>query len=689
MKKIYTVLFIFISLCTFSQTPWCGTEEYFRKQAEKNPELYQLRQEFFSQPQTFVSTDEPGRSAPRIIPIVFHVIHQGGPENISKAQILDQIRILNEDYRRLNTDTGNTPTPFKPLAADCNIEFRLAQIDPNGNCTDGIVRIYSSLTNNADDPVKALSIWPRANYFNVWVVKSIASTPPYITLGYATPPPPFSSAATDGVVVRADYVGSIGTSSPAKAGRVLTHEAGHWLGLQHIWGDATCGDDGINDTPVHQDLNFGCPTFPHTNTCAGNDPVNGEMFTNFMDYTDGNCQNMFSSGQKTQRIDLVLGNALSRAGLVSASNNTATGTDGTPAVLCAPIADFITTTPSVCEGASVTFTNFSYNADTMGFSWQFPGGNPSTSNLANPVVQYAASGIYSVTLTVSNAAGSSTKVRTSYIIVNGAAVFTAPYVNSFESAGDFPHYDGYVLNPDNGNTWQRFISAGSSGTSSIRINNFSGNTMGEMDDYVLPSFNLTYITQPTLTFKYAHAQRSSTSDDGLKVFVSVNCGQTWQQRLYLHGATLATAPITASNFTPTSTQWVQQSVNLLAYAGLPNLRIKFQGISNEGNNVYVDEINLNGIVGIQESGLVANSFVVFPNPSNGNTAVSFDLLHSEIVSWTLTDITGRVINTSNQFELQSGHHNISVGGDLRAGVYFVMLKAGNSITSLKLVVINN
>ncbi|HLG33945.1 MAG TPA: PKD domain-containing protein [Bacteroidia bacterium] len=691
MKKIYVILFLFCFIATFTlnaQTPWCGSEEYFRKKAEANPELERLRDEFFAQPQNVPSSDETGRSVPRIIPVVFHIIHVGGVENISKAQILDQIRILNDDYRRLNADTVNTPAPFRPLAADCDVEFRLAQKDTNGNCTDGIIRIYSTLSNNANDAVKALSHWPRDKYFNIWVVKTISYTPPFIILGYSSPPPPFSTPEEDGVVVRADYVGSIGTSSAAKAGRVLTHESGHWLGLQHIWGDNFCADDGINDTPVHYDANFGCPAFPHTNTCVGGDTINGEMFSNFMDYTNGNCQNMFSSGQKTQRIDLVLSNPLSRANLVSAANLVATGTDGTPAVLCSPVADFISVNTTICDSVSITFVNFSYNADTMTYNWQFPGGNPSTSTIKNPTVQYPTGGTYSVTLTATNAAGSSSRTRTSYIMVSGAAVFPVPYSNGFESANDFPSYDGYVVNPDGGNEWVRFTGAGSSGTSCIKMNNFTGNPNGALDDYVLPSINFTYLTQGTLTFKYAYAQRSSFSVDGLKVFVSTNCGQTWFQRMYLYGTSLATAPVSTGNFVPNSSQWVQQNITMVSYSGLPNIRVKFQGISDGGNNLYIDDVNINGVVGIDELNSDFN-FFVYPNPSGGNVFISFTAAQETEAEIICTDAAGREVISFGKKKYDAGDNSLSVEKNLASGVYLVHVRTKNSVQTRRLVMIKN
>jgi hypothetical protein len=200
-----TLLYTFVS--GFSQK--CLTDYYYEQYKKAHPEL-QAQYDKFTHIEDYAPMQKT--NAVRIIPVVFHVIHEYGVENISKAQIQDEINILNEDYRKKNADTVNTRAPFKPYASDCQYEFRLAQIDPNGNCTEGIDRIYSPLTNDATDAVKAVSWWPNTKYLNIWVVKSIDNTggTGYI-LGYAQFPG-VGAASTDGIIVRHDCIGKIGTS---------------------------------------------------------------------------------------------------------------------------------------------------------------------------------------------------------------------------------------------------------------------------------------------------------------------------------------------------------------------------------------------------------------------------------------------------------------------------------------------
>ena len=232
------------------------------------------------------------------IPVVIHVLYNNPIENISDAQILSQLEVLNKDYRRQNSDTVNTPKPFATLGADAKITFCLARKDPNGRPTTGIIRKYTSVQNwLADDGMKYTSqggdnAWDAKRYLNIWVCNLFGRM-----LGYSSLPG--SQADKDGLVIKYTAFGTTGTVlSPFNKGRTATHEVGHWLGLMHIWGDKSCGDDGVFDTPPQQSYNNGCPSFPHTTACSVN--PDGDMFMNFMDLTDDACMNIFTTGQKNK-----------------------------------------------------------------------------------------------------------------------------------------------------------------------------------------------------------------------------------------------------------------------------------------------------------------------------------------------------------------------------------------------------
>lgn len=237
------------------------------------------------------------------IPVVVHVVYNTPEQNISDEQIKGQIRILNEDYRKLNADVSSVPSVFQSLIADTRIEFALACRAPDGGSTNGVIRKSTTATEfGSDDTVKfsgsgGSDAWPRDRYLNIWVCNLADGL-----LGYAQFPG--GPADTDGVVITYTAFGDTGTAAPPfDKGRTATHEIGHWLNLRHIWGDDCPGGDQcggsdlVDDTPNQECMNYGCPTFP--NVSCNNDP-NGDIFMDYMDYTDDACMVMFTNGQSAR-----------------------------------------------------------------------------------------------------------------------------------------------------------------------------------------------------------------------------------------------------------------------------------------------------------------------------------------------------------------------------------------------------
>ena len=669
----------------------CATHEKTLQLLNDNPEAIKAQQQFYSSIERQVKRHDfnPGvrGGGPRIIPMVFHVIHEGGSENISKEQIEDQVRILNEDYRRLNPDTSETREIFRDVAADCNIEFRLAQFDPDGNCTQGIVRVFSTLTSNADDEVKALSWWDNTKYLNVWVVRTIASGDVGgggLVAGYAQLPS-IGSAETDGVVIRNDFCGSIGTAQPFNGrGRTLTHEIGHYLGLLHPF-QGECNPfipflhETIEDTPPVAGPSYGCNL--DANTCDGPTSL-PDMIENYMDYANGNCQNMFTLGQKDV-MDLILDG--SRSSLYTASNLAATGVDGNGPVLCAPIADFVSNFNMVCQGDNVSFTDVSYNGEVETYNWTFEGGNPATSDEANPSVVYDAPGIYDVTLEVSNAAGNDTKSESTYMIISPdpAAVNSSQLVEGFEE-DNVNNQNWIVINTDDGNGWEQISSASFTGDKSIYINHRNGNSVGAVDEFVLPSVDMTALANPEMHFKIAYAQRSN-SEDELKILTSTNCGKSWSMRFNKKGTTLATASSTNGSFTPSSlSDWGSFMVNLANFGNREHLMIKFQTISDNGNNIYIDDINLGTSVSVPEI-TDLESIGLQPNPAKELAVLSFYLSYAADAEISIYDITGKKISTIVSEWLTAGVQNFNIHRNkVQPGLYFIQMKVNEKQVTRKL-----
>ena len=301
MKKILILLLVTLNLLATAQER-CGTVAHTKSMIENNPEYAAARAKVNAQTNEWINNNPDLNQKVTIhIPVVVHVVWNTNQENISDSQIESQIDILNADFNRTNVDKINTPSVWQSIAADCDIEFCLAKVDPNGNTTTGITRTqttYTSFTMNNDVKETAnggIDAWDNDRYLNIWVCDLGSGL-----LGYATPPSNWIGS-TDGVVIGYKYFGN-SNFAPYNKGRTATHEVGHWLNLEHVWGDNFCGNDQVSDTPSQEQENYSCPSFPYNaNSCQTNN-ANGDMFMNFMDYTNDACMNLFTNGQKARMI---------------------------------------------------------------------------------------------------------------------------------------------------------------------------------------------------------------------------------------------------------------------------------------------------------------------------------------------------------------------------------------------------
>lgn len=292
MKKIHYLLSLLL-ITAFSTGLMaqrnCGSMDYLEEQLQSDPKRAAKMEAIERFTNDFIENSDRVTGV-ITIPVVVHVVYNTSSENISDAQILSQITVLNDDFRRMNSDADNV----WPQAADSQIEFCLASIDPSGNATSGITRTSTSKTSfGTNDQMKFNSsggkdAWPASKYLNLWVCDISGGI-----LGYAQFPG--GSASTDGVVIDYQYMGTIGTASyPFDLGRTATHEVGHWLNLRHIWGDGGCSvDDFVADTPTSDAANYGC-AIGHV-SCGTTD-----MVQNYMDYSDDACMNLFTAGQNTR-----------------------------------------------------------------------------------------------------------------------------------------------------------------------------------------------------------------------------------------------------------------------------------------------------------------------------------------------------------------------------------------------------
>ena len=616
------------------------------------------------------------------IPVVFHILHNGGVENISQAQVLDAVDILNEDFRLLNSDANNVQPTFQGMPSDIEIEFALATKAPNGQCFGGITRTQNALSNDGSDgydQVVAIvngndiynNAWPGDEYMNVFIVNDAGGA-----AGYTTNPSGWSATSmTNGIWILHDYVGSIGTGTTGKS-RALTHEVGHWLNLSHLWGPnnnpgnaSSCSDDdGVDDTPRC----IGVTSCNLTaNTCS-NDAVDGYWNTdvvdnveNFMEYSY--CSKMFTNDQRSRMRAAITSNI--RNNLWQPSNLNATGANTTPT---ACVAQFIVDRQVVCAGDDLVFTDDSYS-NISSWNWSFQGGSPSSTTFQNPQVNYANPGQYDVTLTVTDIFGNSvSQTFPDYITVLGSPGNALPISEGFENT-ILPNSDWFIEN-SGGPGFAITSQAAFSGSKSLKLNNSAGSNL-DKDAFVSSTIDLENITAASLTFKYAFAKISPSNSDFLQIFASSNCGQSWAVRKSISSSQLATVNNTASNYTPGPGDWETVTISNFSSAyQVNNLRIKFLFTSGGGNDLYIDDINLTGPVGLQDNETIYD-FFVFPNPANSIANVQFLLPKSQQqMNIQLHNIIGEQVKNIFSGNLSSGQHNLSIDvSDLAPGVYFVTI----------------
>ncbi len=620
------------------------------------------------------------------IPVVFHVLHDNGVENISRAQILSALDILNRDFRLLNADANNVIAQFQGMPSDVEIEFALATKAPNGTCFSGITRTKNALTHdgsNGNAQVTAIingndvynGQWPGDEYLNIFICEEIGGAAGYTF----NPISGFGNSMYAGIWVLQNYVGAIGTSSTFTS-RTLTHEVGHWLNLSHTWGPnnnpgnaSSCGDDdGVSDTPN----TIGVTSCNLTeNTCGS--VANVE---NYMDYSY--CSKMFTPGQ-TARMRASLNSSVGgRNNLWTSGNLAATGATGTPS-FCA--ADFYSDKVTVCGGDDVTFYDNSYNGSISGWTWTFAGGTPSSSSLQNPVINYSTPGTYSVTLTATDGSTNKTKTKTNLItVLEGGR--PAEIVEGFENIS-IPNAEWY-MNNTNSTGFTITTTASASGSKSLRLNN-NTNTAGDVDEFISTNIDLSAVSDVRLTFKYAFAKKASTNTDRLQIYVSKNCGETWSHKKNLSGSNLPTAPNHTGSFIPEDNEWKEITISNISSSFLAeNFRVKFKFTAGGGNKLYIDDINIFDLttVSISENEFISD-LKLYPNPTQGNSNIEFSLNQTTDADILLTDMVGKIVEVISSNTLNAGTHKFVVNTNaLRAGIYFVNLSIGDQMITQKLIV---
>lgn len=691
-KIIWLVCVLFVSFYASAQNDLhCATDVVMKKIYQQHPELVlEKRNKDLAQ---LHSVHKTTAATSYTIPIVFHILHTGGPENISDDQVRDGVRILNRDYAKQNSDTAFIMPEFISAMSSTGIQFVLATKDPAGNCTNGIVHYYDIDTDwDESSPTLYSHTWNPTKYLNVYIVKTITMGNGFGAAGYTYFPGTFAPGSSmDAIVVLNNYFGSIGTGNNFLS-RVLTHEVGHWLNLYHVFGlnaaaTACDGDDFVDDTPSTMGF-VSCPDMNDPSSYQICNPGVSENFQNYMDYSY--CCKMFTNDQAQRMRNALESTDGARNNLSSPSNLLATGVVN-PIANCIPNADFNYNRSVTCVGAPVIFSDASTNAQTTNYYWQFPGGIPGTSTLSAPAVIYNTPGVYSVTYTAGNVAGTSSPITKSSIItvVSSAPNYTANYTESFET-NSIPGSDWTNGNTSGGTNWEQSFDVAYTGSGCAKLPTLNHTRMAKTW-MVSPAIDISAISLPQLSFKLSTAEVNPNHINTLKVFISNDCETTWTEIYSKTGTNLVTSNSTFSPFYPTNTgDWRNEIIDLNSMSSYSHAKFKFIYIRDTisgASNVFIDDINISSTSSVKE---ITNSIKcqVFPNPLNDVSQLEIDNTKTQLLKINITDVLGQEIFEIENKIVEQGNYKFPLfkNDKLKAGIYFIKIENPETSVIKKLIV---
>jgi len=662
-KQLFILVFFAAIIChaqnqTFKRT--CGTETPSNEWNEWfNNKVVEFKKN---------NSTQKNQNVNYTIPVIFHVIHGGQSvgsfPNISQAQINSQITILNNDFAGTGLNVGNiSSTGFSPsLIADCNVTFCLADKNASGATLPekGIERLnyisngwadptsFTTITNfrnYIENTIKANTIWDPTRYLNIWITDV---NPSVGLLGYATFPSgtaltglssSLGTATTDGVWCWTKSIGDVGTLYyPYDKGRTATHEIGHWLGLRHIWGDASCGNDFCADTPTQQQENTGCPTYPSPSCSNG---VTGDMFMNFMDYSNDLCLYMFTNDQRS-RIQTAMSSCPFRTQLTASS-----------ATLC-------TAPPVIC---SYTLSNF-LNSDT----------------LANPF------GVRRATASAAETFCAQGSGKAGYIV--GTNCYGDLEKAEFISASKYstavnPLITGVVV------LFFNYVGIGTDGTGNVDLNIYGGTSAASAPGTLLGTTteNLATIAATTNTTAVTFCGNPNLAF-GVPLIMPYKFTFSTPIAAPLSGGFFASVSIpTTPNDTvaifdkltgTSNTAWEKWSDN-----SWHDMKIAWGGSRNF--NLAVLPIIECGVLGVNETSILNSSINLFPNPSNGNFSVITTFANSQTIDVTVYNIFGQSVYSNKHYNVKQTVLDVNMNNQA-AGIYFVEINNGKDKIVRKLVV---
>jgi hypothetical protein len=704
MKKNYFFALAgsLLSLSALAQAPAqraCASMDVLQQQIAADPAMAQRMQAIERQTEQFATSSaaQKGTQAVITIPVVFHVVYRTAAENVSDAMLQSQINVMNQDFAKMNSDITKVPSVFAPLATNTNIQFCLAQKDPSGNATTGIIRKSTTVTSfSSNDAVKysangGSNAWPAGQYLNFWVCNLGGGL-----LGYAQFPG--GAAATDGVVCLYSSLPG-GTSAPFNKGRTATHEVGHWLNLRHIWGDANCGSDLVSDTPTQQTSNGGCPAFPKV-TCS-NGP-NGDMHMNYMDYTDDACMYMFTAGQST-RMNAVLAPGGARASLAT-SAGCVTGTPGTCGVPTGLSATAITSSGATLNwgaASGATSYNVQWKAATAS-TWS----SGTTTGTAGSISGLAASTAY--------------QYQVASVCASGTSAFSAIGTFTTTAAGTGT---GSTATVGTGTTL---------GTTTSNNTPYGTYYMDQRAQFIITKAELTAGGYTSGSYLKSLAFNTGTAAtqvlNGFTIKISHTTAASFGTSSFLVGS--GTTQVFSGNVTAGSNIWNTHNFSTaFAYNGTSNLLVevcfnnssyttntpvRYTATAANMSNYYRADVAAAGVCAnasgtlstarpnmrltfsstaregqVIEIGDAQPSVSVYPNPASSDINVAYTLTADrDDVQVEIYNQLGALVKTIAVGSKAAGEHNLNIdlnSANLANGMYVCTLRDGNSLQSVRFV----
>ncbi len=732
------------SIVLWAQRPICGTDLAYERALQADPALAQMREMLEEAATAFLAQHGPSlrtqTGCPEsdfVIPVVVHIIHSGAgqSDSLPLSRVLFQMDQLFNDFRKRPYSKGYSS------GVDTRIEFSLATKDPNGNPHPGVTYTHYTAAglsaarvgvgSGEATTMKSNTGWPRNQYLNIWVVKCIYSSSPSQcdVLGFATFPG--MSSTDQGVVVVSGYFGLPNQS------QTTTHEIGHYLNLFHTFqggcagtANSNCGSGGdrVCDTPPTGQANYSsarrqntCLEQPNLTATGGDRP---DQVRNYMDYLDDPSLDIFTEGQR-QRMTAALNTASDRTPLWQTSNLQATGTGPYGRIKANFALKGCDQPPCyVCPGQQLELTSYSMGKPHL-FTWQIRQGTTiiSSSN-TGPCTQMTAPstpGTYDIRLQVTNQVGTAETTYTGFLIVRDPAQARSyPFSEGFEATA-FPPAGWVRQNPDfatgNSNlTWERYSSTGrgSFGASNAmaRVRNFSYFNRTQRDQLITPLIDIPASAQyPAIEFDvyYRAIYWENTSanppqygylyGDTLAVYISDDCGSTWQ-RLYYKGGEDLDVTGTAiqavgrnlntndQSLPPTgpNTAWIHEVISIPDDYKGKKVLIRFENITEMGNNLYIDSIQVRENSGSSVSNVSgAPSLSLTPNPTSQEATLLVKNAEGFPLQWTLYNNLGQVL-ASGQTTLSGPEARITLPTSfLPAGLYLVKTQLGTQTTLLRLI----